>query len=307
MEFMLLRIIMNILIIENDTYLSQSISNQLIDKGYDCFISRDIKARCNENTFFDVVLASYDVCSDYSDLLRRYSNSIVIMMIKYISDNTVTKLMKSGVSDYILKPFSVEELVRKIGHYKDFNTIKKEVVFYKNYFEFIETILDIPMPNTFNPPFIIRASTQRSADIYAMRYARLKNIHFDFLSLNKLDWKDVLKLSGSPKSPIYITGLESLRNNDRLAFLSNLSRQNMVLSFVSKDEISFKNVVNITNNENSPDLNSEILSVKDYEKMVILKYESMYSDVELAKKLGMSRKSLWEKRKKYDIIKKKKL
>ena len=285
---------MNILIIENDTYLAQSISNQLIEKGYDCSISRDTKVRSNGNIFFDVILASYEVCGNHNDLLKQYPNSIVIMMIKYMSDNTVTKLVKSGVADYVLKPFSVEELVRKIGHYKDFNILKKEVIFYKNYFEFIETILDIPMPNTYNTPFIIRSGTQRSADIYAMRYARLKHIHFDFLSLSKIDWREVIKLNGSPKCPIYITGLERLKSNVREVFLSNLSKQNMVLSFVSRDDLSFKSVIDITNNENTLDLNSEILSVKDYEKMVILKYEAVYSDVELAKKLGMSRKSLWE-------------
>lgn len=297
---------MSILLIESDAYLAASISNQLIDKGYECYISRDEKVKSLENVFFNVVLASYEACSDFNTLLRQYPNSIILVMIKYISDRTVTDLIKAGIYDYILKPFSVNELIRKIGHYKEFNILKKEVFFYKNYFEFIETILDIPMPNTCNLPFLIRASTQRSADIYAMRYARLKNIHFDFLSLNQMSWNEILKLNNTYKSTIYLTGLERLKSNERLELLNNLSSQNIVISFISKDEIVFKNIIDITNKDGTLDFNSEILSVKDYEKMVILKYESMYSDVELAKKLGMSRKSLWEKRKKYSIMKKKK-
>ena len=34
-------------------------------------------------------------------------------------------------------------------------------------------------------------------------------------------------------------------------------------------------------------------------------YQAKYPDTELSKKLGISRKSLWEKRKKYDVAKKK--
>ena len=49
----------------------------------------------------------------------------------------------------------------------------------------------------------------------------------------------------------------------------------------------------------------EILPIEDYVKFIVLNYQSKYPDTELSKKLGISRKSLWEKRKKYDIIKKK--
>ncbi|EAH7702103.1 hypothetical protein EPD12_06325, partial [Campylobacter upsaliensis] len=37
----------------------------------------------------------------------------------------------------------------------------------------------------------------------------------------------------------------------------------------------------------------------------ILSYQNVFADTELSKKLGISRKSLWEKRKKYEISKKK--
>ena len=77
-----------------------------------------------------------------------------------------------------------------------------------------------------------------------------------------------------------------------------------MLSFVSQEEIDFKNIIDISKKENAFDLNVDMLSIKDYEKMIITRYESIYSDIELAKKLGISRKSLWEKRKRYNITKK---
>ena len=44
-------------------------------------------------------------------------------------------------------------------------------------------------------------------------------------------------------------------------------------------------------------------SIEDYVKFIVLNYQHKFPDTELSKKLGISRKSLWEKRKKYDIFK----
>ena len=59
------------------------------------------------------------------------------------------------------------------------------------------------------------------------------------------------------------------------------------------------------NNDNILLGNSNIMTVNDYVKMMVLSYQNKYPDTELSKKLGISRKSLWEKRKKLDIEKKK--
>lgn len=295
---------MKLLLIENDTYLAQSINNHLADKGYDCVYAKDINAKIPNDMFFDVVLASYDVCWDYKGLLSYYPNSIIIMMIKYTNDDTVTQLINSGIADYVLKPFSMAELLRKIEHYREFSILVQEVGFYKNYFEFIESVLNIPLPLTHKPPFVIRSNIQRSADIYAMRYARAKKISFHFLSLSNITWKDILKLDET--QTIYVTGLERLKKSDQIEFLANISRKQIILSFISQGELEFNHIVDISNNDDMIDLNGDILSIKDYEKAVITKYECVYSDIELSKKLGMSRKSLWEKRKKYGISKKKK-
>ena len=299
---------MKVLLLENDTYLAQSISNKLNDRNHECLIVNNIKHVVGKNQFFDIIVASYDICENYSKILSKYKNTMMIMMVKYVNYSTVTKLIKSGVQDYIVKPFSVDELIHKIEHYREFNILKKEVVFYKNYFEFIENILNIPLPqlpNYNNPPFVIKSNNQRSADIYAMRYARLKKIQFNFLSLQKTNWKEILK-NDSRVETLYLTGLEKLKKSDQMELLDNLIKQNVLLSFISQEEIDFKNVIDISKKENSFDLNVDMLSIKDYEKMIITRYESVYSDIELAKKLGISRKSLWEKRKRYNILKKNK-
>jgi biotin operon repressor len=52
-------------------------------------------------------------------------------------------------------------------------------------------------------------------------------------------------------------------------------------------------------------MSNNIMTINDYVKMMVLSYQSKYPDTELSKKLGISRKSLWEKRKKLGIEKKK--
>ncbi|MDE6885979.1 MAG: response regulator [Helicobacteraceae bacterium] len=297
---------MKTLIIENDTYLAQSISNKLIDKGYECVVYKDIDFELDNGVFFDVVLISYDVCTNNCiNFIKLFPNSITIMMIKYITDDTVTQMLKAGAYDYILKPFVIDELIRKIEHYKDYKRLQQEVVFYKDYFEFIEGILNTPIPFTYSLPLLIRSNSQRSADIYAMRYARLKNIRFNFVNIKNINLSDILNINNKADEIVYLTGLEQLKKAYRNELLSKLSKQNILLSFISKEDIEFNNVANISTPSNDIDLNEEILSIKDYEKAMILKYENIYSDIELAKKLGISRKSLWEKRKRYGITKKK--
>lgn len=298
---------MRTLILENDTYLAQSISNKLEDRGYECVISKDISFKPDRNNIFDIVLLSYDFCDkSCTNVIKRFPESIVIIMIKYINDDTVTKMFKAGIHDYITKPLIIDELIRKIEHYKHFNRLQKEVTFYKNYFEFVEGILNTPFPFTYNLPFVIRSNSQRSADIYAMRYARLKNIHFNFLSLKDVDWRNILNLNNSVNDIIYLTGLEQIKKSERIELISKLHKQNILFSFISQEEIPFSNIADISMAQNCMDIGGEIMPIKEYEKMVITKYEGLYSDIELAKELGISRKSLWEKRKRYGIVKQRK-
>ena len=61
----------------------------------------------------------------------------------------------------------------------------------------------------------------------------------------------------------------------------------------------------ISDKENRVFDRGDILSIDDYVKYIILNFQNKFPDTELSKKLGISRKSLWEKRKKYGITKKK--
>ena len=75
-----------------------------------------------------------------------------------------------------------------------------------------------------------------------------------------------------------------------------------IFSIISNDKVPFPQVVDISSYSNTLELGGDILSVREYERIIISKFESRYPDIELAKKLGMSRKSLWEKRKRYGLL-----
>jgi transcriptional regulator with PAS, ATPase and Fis domain len=51
------------------------------------------------------------------------------------------------------------------------------------------------------------------------------------------------------------------------------------------------------------DADGKALSIEEYTKEFILRHQSEHSEQELAEKLGITRKSLWEKRKRWGIKK----
>ncbi len=341
---------MKLLILENEVYLAQSIAGKLSDVGYECTISQNIP---KERVDYHAILISSNIYNQNCEFfIRQHSDSIIIMMISYISDDTVSKPLLAGARDYVLKPFMIDELVRKIRHYNEFAKNKQVLDFYNAYFDFIQKELNTPSLLQYNPPFIIKSTSQRSADIYAMKYAREKNILFEFVTLKDKEYKNIFKNPPQKRKIYYITNLESadiyamkyareknilfefvtlkdkeyknifknppqkrkiyyitnleeLKRQERKEFLELAHRYPLIISFISTDKVSFQQVIDISHIPNTQELGGDIMSIHDYVKTIIAKFESRYPDIELAKKLGMSRKSLWEKRKKYGLLRKK--
>lgn len=294
---------MKLLILENEVYLAQSIAGKLSDAGYECTISQSIP---KERVDYHAILISSTIYNQNCEFfIKQHSDSIIIMMISYISDDTVSKPLLAGARDYVLKPFMIDELVRKIRHYNEFAEMKSVLDFYNAYFDFIQKELNTPSLLQYNPPFIIKSTSQRSADIYAMKYAREKNILLEFITLKDRDYKNIFKNTPQRQKIYYATNLEELKKQERREFLELAYRYPMIISFISTDKVNFQQVIDISHIPNTQELGGDIMSMHDYVKTIITKFESRYPDIELAKKLGMSRKSLWEKRKKYGLLRKK--
>lgn len=295
---------MKILIIENEIYLAQSIATKLSELGHICEMCTSTKDSI-KGTNYDVVLLSTNINGqDFNPVIETFKKSIVILMVSYISSDTVSKPLSAGAKDYILKPFMIEELIRKIDHYQDYEKLKKKNETYEKYLEYSFSNLSVAKEyeNTELPVFI-SSNFQKYADAFAFEYAKLnqKSIHFVTLS----DPKYISHIENVPQnSIIYIIDYHLLKKSDRDDFFELIKNKDVIVSSNDKiEDIEYK-VINIKNDENIFD-KSEILPIEDYVKYIVINYQDKYPDTELSKKLGISRKSLWEKRKKYDLIKKK--
>lgn len=297
---------MKILIIENEVYLAQSIATKLGELGHICEMctsSRDAIKSAN----YDVVLLSTNINGqDFNPVIDTFKNSIIILMVSYISNDTVSKPLSAGAKDYILKPFMIEELIRKINHYQDYEKLKKRNGAYEKYlfhsFENIEKIVP-QKEEDIELPLFISSSFQKHADAFAFKYANKKNLPISFITLS--DPKAMSEIASIPHNSIlYIIDYQVLKKNERQAFCELIAKKQAIVASSEKiDECEFR-VIEVKSDNNLLD-QGEILPIEDYVKFIVLNYQDKFPDTELSKKLGISRKSLWEKRKKYDILKNK--
>jgi DNA-binding NtrC family response regulator len=295
---------MRILIIENEIYLAQSIASKLGELGHICDMSSSSKG-INEDVPYDVVLLSTSISGqDFYRVIDAYKNAVVILMVSYISNDTVSKPLNAGAKDYIQKPFMIEELIRKIEHYQEFEKLKRQNETYETYLNHAFNSVDIEHDlDDIEIPLFISCSFQKYADAFAFKYASNQNKTLHFVSLssnNALQEIQSLPLN----TVVYINDFQVLRKNEYDAFLSSIKKREVIISSTEKIDLENHNVIEIKN-DNKVFEQGDILPIEDYVKYIVLNYQYKFPDTELSKKLGISRKSLWEKRKKYGIIKKK--
>ncbi|MCD6173680.1 MAG: response regulator [Sulfurimonas sp.] len=295
---------MKILIIENEIYLAQSIATKLGELGHMCEMCTSTKDAIKSNNY-DVVLLSTNINGqDFHPVIETFKKSIVILMVSYISNDTVSKPLAAGAKDYILKPFMIEELVRKIDHYQDYERLKKRNLAYETYLE--HTFAAVSQDYNHKEielPVYISSSFQKYADAFAFNHASTKNQPIHFVSLSNPKAMNEIE-SASLNSIIYVVDYQTIKKTDKKAFCDLIAnKQVIVASTENIDDVDY-NVITIKSENNIFD-QGDILPIEDYVKFIVLNYQHKFPDTELSKKLGISRKSLWEKRKKYDIVKKK--
>ena len=295
---------MKILIIENEVYLAQSIATKLGELGHICEMCTSTKDAIRSNNY-DVVLLSTNINGqDFNPVIETFKNSIVILMVSYISNDTVSKPLSAGAKDYILKPFMIEELIRKIDHYQDYERLKKRNEAYEKYLEhtFINAKHGQDLQNV-ELPLFVSSNFQKYADAFAFEVAKKENLPLQFITLE--DPKALTEIQEAADNTIlYIIDYQLLKKSDKEEFCKLIANKKaIVLSSEKIEDVEYK-VIEIKSESNIFD-KGEILPIEDYVKFIVLNYQDKYPDTELSKKLGISRKSLWEKRKKYDIIKKK--
>ncbi len=295
---------MKILIIENEIYLAQSIATKLGELGHTCEMCTSTKDAIKSNNY-DVVLLSTNINGqDFSPVIETFKKSIVILMVSYISNDTVSKPLSAGAKDYILKPFMIEELIRKINHYQDYEKLKKRNEAYEKYLSHtFATLGSDHNHDTIELPIFISTSFQKYADAFAFTHAKKKNLPIHFVTLSNP--KAMSEIDSLPQNCIiYIIDFQIIKKSDRQDFYEKIADRQAIVASSDKIEDTDYEVLEIKSENNVFD-QGDILPIEDYVKFIVLNYQNKFPDTELSKKLGISRKSLWEKRKKYDIVKKK--
>ena len=296
---------MNILIIENAVYLAQKVVSRLLDDGHNCDFVENVNLE-NLTKEYDIILLSTSISSSIvKGVIKKYGqNSIILLLVSYISDETVTNPIKDGAKDYIMKPFLMDELVRKIYHYKECRAIRRELKVLKDYFEFTMSDIDIKdvlVPLSF--PLLIETNFQSYADKLVFEIAKKVDLPIKFISLSSANWQKQIT-NQFERTIIYLTDYHTLKRNVKDQLIKQiLDKKCVICSLESDDEFTHKKVV--FNSKNKSLDHSQIMSINDYIKTIVINHQNRYPDTELSKRLGISRKSLWEKRKKLEIDKKK--
>lgn len=296
---------MKVLIVENEIYLAQSISTKLSDIGYLCEIHSNLSLNFNAN-FYDIVLLSTSLDSSFvNKIIEKFKDSIIILLIAYISNDTVSNPIEAGASDYIQKPFMIEELIRKIKHFENFRLYKSQAEVYGAYIDNQLQALKLPAYDVrkLKFPLMLRTLNSVYADKFVFELSKELNIFFKHISIAlNTNYEKIIK--ENINSNLYISNIQLLKDSEKEKLFTLIDKKLFILSTNDLNQNSPFETLNIATNEKSFNSN-EILSINDYIKLIINNYQAMFSDTELSKKLGISRKSLWEKRKKYGINKKK--
>lgn len=123
-----------ILIVEDDIDLGQVLLRQLREIGHDVELVGDAEAAIGRTNryIYDLILTDLKLPGmDGIELLKKIkasnSTTMVIVMTGYASVDTAVVAMKTGAKDFIQKPFSLEDLIRKIDDALAIRRLKNEV------------------------------------------------------------------------------------------------------------------------------------------------------------------------------------
>lgn len=294
---------MNILIIENEVYLAQKVATRLFEEGHHCDMVTSYH-EISPNVFYDAVLLSTNFPTNTCDeIIKTFSKSIIILLVSYISDATVSRPIKMGADDYVLKPFMIDELIRKINLFQNHRKILKQNEMYKNYLNyFFENVTYSAGLLPTEMPFILETNNQKVCDKIILDLANKKNISVKFIDCSKFDWLGQIENSSSEL--LFITEAQNLKKTSKDNLLNAVRNKNAIIhSSCEVNDIPLQKVSLASNVQNFGV--DKLMTISDYVKLMISSYQDVYPDTELSRKLGISRKSLWEKRKKLEVIKKK--
>ena len=294
---------MKVVIVENELYLAQSIASKLGEHDFEVEIFSSARDAMKSNG--DIYLLSTNLpCQNFMPVVAEKKDKITILMVNYINNDTVGEPLKQGAKDYIVKPFMIEELLRKIDHHNEFQQLKEQNKFYNEYLDSLFSEIDHKCHlDKFPFAVVVQTNYQRAVDKLAIDLSKSRKSSLAFVSLEEDGWQT--KVSEIKKNTIgYITHLEKLKKSDREDLYTRIKEKLFILTCTNDSIESPFQTITVSSGSKLYDQN-DVLTIDEYVQYIVKNFQYKFPDTELSKKLGISRKSLWEKRKKYDLFKKK--
>jgi DNA-binding NtrC family response regulator len=294
---------MKIIIVESELYLAQSIASKLTEHNFETEIYSSIKDAIN--TDGDTYLLSTSISGQSCmPIVKKFKEKIIILMVNYINNDTVGEPMRHGAHDYIVKPFMIEDLIRKIEHHREVCMLEKNHTFFTDYIhDLLEQVEHGHNMEKFTLPVIVHTNYQRATDKLALDVSRHEELPLIYISLETDDWATRIKRMTN-QTIGYITHLEKLKKGESDELFARLQGKKFLLTTTGEIGEAPFDIIHVMTTNKLYDQN-EILTIDEYVQHIVKSFQYKLPDTELSKKLGISRKSLWEKRKKYDLFKKK--
>jgi DNA-binding NtrC family response regulator len=289
---------MKITIIDSDLNFVNALLLKLNENGYETKHISDLdKIRRTDNS--DIYLLSSDFSQRESErFIKNFKNKTIIILATVYSDITVRYPLDVGAKDYLVKPFRMIELERKLDYFR----LKKSINSYQLYmkYSFGNIDGDIKSLSNLDLPMIIHTNHTVFIDKLIMEYCQRENKIFSFISLSSYNWE--LKIRKTPNSHlIYISNFHMLNEKEVFKLFKILKNRIFILSTTKDIKTSYK-TIKVDADMQLYD-GSYILSIEEYIQYIIKNFQYKVSDTELAKQLDFSRKTLYDRRNKYKIYK----
>jgi hypothetical protein len=292
---------MIITIIEKEILLANDISDKLRKSGYKTEVFDCIKKASKLSTGDVYLLSTVFSMSSTKDFIQKFKQKTILLLVSHKSHETLTEPIKLGAKDYIMKPVSMDILIKKIEHYQEFEKLKFKNALYGEYHEYV--LKDIALEEYIDQisfPMIIITNNIAYIDQLVLAYGKRNGINIMFISLNTKNWRDKIH-STDKDQPLYFSGLESLNVKERNTLFNKLEGRRFIISSFNSVNKPYKTIEIVV--QSTSLYKNEILPISGYALMVIKSLQHRMSDIAISEKLGYTRKKVASLRKKYELFK----
>ncbi|OPX27707.1 MAG: hypothetical protein B1H07_00660 [Campylobacteraceae bacterium 4484_166] len=288
--------------IEEEIFLSNNICTKFEKHGFICHESRDLDV--DDFVFDAIVLSITPAKLDYITFVKKYSQTTIILLSPKINDEDAILLLSYGADRYMPKPILIDELYQVVLHYIEYANMRYKLKIINNHFDnFFKT--EFGLQKKYDLPLQINSSSSLESFAFAFNVAKQQNktllpIRFNF---DKIIYK--IKSCDFTKVVPYVYDTSRLDSSEINRYMNEFCKYKLIvcLPYQFNQYAKFE-LLKIKNTKNSflPD---DILTIDEYFKYIVQSFQNSMTDIKIASALGVSRKTLWDKRKKLNISNKK--